>query len=902
MIIRNVISGSLLFLGTSGIALADQVLSYKLTWDKTDQRYHVFMKPSETPAPNLTTTAQVTIKVPHLTGADRFDAKQITSAVPGTLWLGNSRIDAPEEDADFDYLSFSLTMLGGPSSFNWQKDVEIEVFNFVNAGSCTAPISLLNNQTDPFAVPNNSASTNPGNQFSNLGWGNVGENNYLDNYLAEADCREASSGNSGTEEPPVVVDPPADEPPVVVDPPAEEPPVVEPPVVVDPPEEKPPVDEPPVVVDPPEEKPPVDEPPVVVDPPAEEPPVVVDPPAEETPVTVENPEEKPTVDDETDPSVSEPPVQYDNTSDDTNADNNSGETDADQQAVNNPQDNQSSANDVTKVLDYKVAWSDSDNKYHVFMKPSATPSPDLTLTGQITLKVPHGTDNNHFTIGDLTSNIAGVTWVLASRVDAPIEDPKYDYLSFVFTSSSAQAFQWQANQEKDIFSFSNTASCTGDVLVMPTDDPFNIAQNSASTNPGNQFTNLGWGDASANNYHGNYGGVASACAIDTPDSSPADTTVLDYKLSWNQADGKYHVFMKPSVTPDPVDLSLTGQITLKVPHGEGNDKFQITNLQSTVAGTEWTLASHIAAPQEASNYDYLSFVVTINNPQAFQWQADQELEVFNFTNSAACIGDVAIMANDDPFNQPNNSASTNPGNQFTNLGWGESSTNNYNDTYGENQVSCTINSNDTDNDLIPDGIESDTEDRDNDGISDKNDFDPTGFFYCANTGKILTGGSIAVEGPGNVNIIANGSTGYYQFTMDTAGEYTMNVIPPANSTLSTQHPVNTAVLDPTGHNNPFVLGSGEYADTGKLSDTTPTAWFNHIIVEAGDPYVINNNIPLEGAACKDDIIDGGEGDGDNPDADHQYGFKAIPTLSEWAQILLALLVSLVAGRGLLRKN
>jgi hypothetical protein len=35
---------------------------------------------------------------------------------------------------------------------------------------------------------------------------------------------------------------------------------------------------------------------------------------------------------------------------------------------------------------------------------------------------------------------------------------------------------------------------------MRNNDPFNAAPNSANTNPGNHFANLGWGDVSQNNY------------------------------------------------------------------------------------------------------------------------------------------------------------------------------------------------------------------------------------------------------------------------------------------------------------------------------------------------------------------------------------------------------------------
>ena len=896
MIIKNILSSSLLFIGTTGVVLADQVLSYKLTWDETDQRYHVFMKPSKTPVPNLTTTAQVTIKVPHLSGADRFAVGQVTSKVNGTLWLSNSRIDAPAEAPDSDYISFSLTMLGGPNSFDWQKDTEIEVFSFANTGSCTAPISLLNNETDPFAVPNNSASTNPGNQFSNLGWGAVGENNYLNNYQAEADCRSGVTDGTGGGSPVDSSNPPVDQPPVVDpnNPPVDLPPEVDP--------SNPPIDQPPV------DQPPVDQPPAVdpSNPPVDQPPVDPNNPPVDLPPTVDNPVDSPVVND---PPVVETPVNDSNTDGNTNdsaggsaSDNSANDTNNPQEpaAVNNDAPTaQADANNAGQVLDYKIAWSDVDNKYHVFMKPSSTPSPDLTLTGQITIKVPHGSDNNHFTVGNLTSNIDGVIWTLTSRVDAPQEAPQFDYLSFSFTTSNAQAFHWQANQEKEVFSFSNTASCTGDVIVMPQDDPFNVPQNSASTNPGNQFSNLGWGDATTNNYHGIYGGAASACSINnnTPDSSPADTAVLDYKVTWDDADNKYHVFMKPSVTPNPVDLSLTGQITLKVPHGTGSDEFKVENLSSAIAGTDWTLASHIKAPAEAPDYDYLSFVVTISNAQAFHWQADQEQEVFSFSNPSNCLGDVIVMPIDDPFNQPNNSASTNPGNQFTNLGWGTASDNNYHGTYGSASALCPLN--DADDDGLPNSIERIDQDRDNDGINDREDFDPTGYFYCSSNGKILSGGSIAVEGPGNANIIANGSTGYYQFTVDTTGEYIMHVSPPAGTKIDPNYPASDTVLDPTGQANPYVIGSGEKASTGVLSDPSPAAntpWYNKVNVESGDPIVINNNIPLVGSACGDNAIDGSAGQ------DHKHIFKPIPTLSEWAKILLALMISVFAVRGLLRKD
>jgi len=80
---------------------------------------------------------------------------------------------------------------------------------------------------------------------------------------------------------------------------------------------------------------------------------------------------------------------------------------------------------------------------------------------------------------------------------------------------------------------------------------------------------------------------------------------------------------------------------------------------------------------------------------------------------------------------------------------------------------------DTDNDGAVDGLESDTEDRDGDGIVDSEDYDPTGYFYCEEDGSILSGGSISVinlatggvqNGLGssnNITIIRDGSDGVW---------------------------------------------------------------------------------------------------------------------------------------------
>lgn len=157
------------------------------------------------------------------------------------------------------------------------------------------------------------------------------------------------------------------------------------------------------------------------------------------------------------------------------------------------------------VLNYKIALADDGKSYEVWMKPSVTPKPDISLSGQLTLKVPH---KAKFKPVNVVAGVEGADWIEASRVDAPKEDPKHDYISFSYIGAqgnSAQNYDWTANEELLVFSFANDKGCVEGVQIMPNDDPYNVPNNSQQTNPGNQFTNLGWGAVGENNFKEVYG-------------------------------------------------------------------------------------------------------------------------------------------------------------------------------------------------------------------------------------------------------------------------------------------------------------------------------------------------------------------------------------------------------------
>ena len=156
---------------------------------------------------------------------------------------------------------------------------------------------------------------------------------------------------------------------------------------------------------------------------------------------------------------------------------------------------------ATKVLEYRITYSDADQRYDVYMRPTATPVINQTLTGQVTIQVPTGSG---FSVTALINHVPGATWKAESRNNAPAANPGKDYLSF--TLSGSGPFPWQNAQALKIFSFAASSCPTaGDVRLMEPDDTTFAG---LPDNHGNQFTNLGWGDTQSNNYLGNYGGPA----------------------------------------------------------------------------------------------------------------------------------------------------------------------------------------------------------------------------------------------------------------------------------------------------------------------------------------------------------------------------------------------------------
>ncbi len=140
-------------------------VQFKLTMLEDGETYQVSLIPEKSwkHPHNITSTAQVTIKVP----TNSFEVENLTSLQLGVEWQDNSRSDSPAEAPDVDYISFGLASLG-TVDFNYEAGVEMPLFQFKNALPCQGKVSLMDNAADAFIAPN-SRSANVGNSITIFG-------------------------------------------------------------------------------------------------------------------------------------------------------------------------------------------------------------------------------------------------------------------------------------------------------------------------------------------------------------------------------------------------------------------------------------------------------------------------------------------------------------------------------------------------------------------------------------------------------------------------------------------------------------------------------------------------------------------------------------------------------------
>lgn len=143
---------------------------------------------------------------------------------------------------------------------------------------------------------------------------------------------------------------------------------------------------------------------------------------------------------------------------------------------------------------------------------------------------------------------------------------------------------------------------------------------------------------------------------------------VDFKLSYDVSTARYTVSVVPMATyVEPQNITGDGQVTIKVP---AND-FEPVEIESHLEGMFWKANARSLSPEEAPEFDYISFGLSILHGIAYpKYIAGEEIELFSFENAYGCTGKVFIVDNEADAFMPPNSRSAAVGNTLSILGAG----------------------------------------------------------------------------------------------------------------------------------------------------------------------------------------------------------------------------------------
>jgi heat shock protein beta len=919
--INRIVLGALCSLGLMQAANAAPSVDYRVAWDETAERYRVYMKPISVPDPNYNMTAQVTIKAPYQAEGNKFTVSDFASNVSGANWLVSGSVHAPTEDVAASYLSFSVNFTS-PGAYAWQADQELEAFSFKNSGACLGVVNLIT-ADDDFNYPN-SVGTNPGNQFTNLGWGDLSENHYRENYGGGADCRTSDTGDNdddfdgltnaqenalgtnpnnpdsdgdgvpdGVEVGDVnaalntdgdddinALDVDDDNDGVWTKYETEE--GIRPdnfntdgdslPDYLDTDDDGDGLDSALEGNDPNNDGKPTD----ALDLNGNSIPDYLEPldlDADSDNDGLKDVDEDLLGTDPTNPDsdgdgvpdgveVGDPlnPTNTDG-DDDINAldmdDDGDGlttvyeDTDGDGDPTNDDSDGDGTPNYLDTVDDNENRDSDNDG---------------LTDAQENLL----GTNVN-----DPDSDGDGIPDnVEVGNVNAPLNtdgDDKINALDPDDDGDGISTANEDANNDGDPTNDDSDNDGTPDYLDTVDNNTAQDSDNDGLTDAQENLlgTNVNNPDSDGDgvpdgvevgnfNSPNNTDNDSQINALDTDDDGDG---ILTANEDANNDGDPTNDDSDNDGTPDYLD-------TVDNNASQDSDNDGLTDAQEDLLGTDKYNVD--------SDNDGVPDNVEVGDPQ-------------NPTNTDGDDKINAVDADDDDDGILSKDEDGNGDNDITNDDEDDDGIPDYLDALDNSDSGDPdpVDGTDSDNDGLPDSLESNSTDRDGDGVADRNDYDPTGYFYCENTGKILAGGHVSVSG-GSVNMINDGSSGYYQFMTDNPGSYSIYISPPNGTQISPYRAASSSALNVGS--NITVLGAGERNSMGYLTDwsaNTNSPWYTHFTISTDSGYVINNNIPLVGGVCDEQVI--------NTEP------QTVPTMGEWARILLTLGLGLL-GLAAWRRN
>ena len=148
-----------------------------------------------------------------------------------------------------------------------------------------------------------------------------------------------------------------------------------------------------------------------------------------------------------------------------------------------------------------------------------------------------------------------------------------------------------------------------------------------------------------------------------------------FKLSYDFDLEKYTVSVIPQGTYVEKNQNITsdGQVTIKAP----TNKFIPVDIESHLEGMTWENNARVDAPEEAPDFDYVSFALQIVGGIAYpEYLEGVELPLFSFKNAYGCQTDtgnpddsvMSIIDNETDDFMPPNSVHSNVGNSLGVLG------------------------------------------------------------------------------------------------------------------------------------------------------------------------------------------------------------------------------------------
>ena len=209
---------------------------------------------------------------------------------------------------------------------------------------------------------------------------------------------------------------------------------------------------------------------------------------------------------------------------------------------------------------YEIELLPDNETYLISFNSSVTymPPTNKIVSGQVTIRMPHGIGPNAFQVVDLIMETPGAQWAADDVVRSPSEAPSFDYISFALTTPGVDVYNFQAGVSIPIFSFKNGGEhCADSVyIIRNVEDPF-FPPNSLNVNIGNSIKVLGGGNV---DIYGGFTGTGSAagtpetlCINEMTEEFSGCDSVL-YQGSYYQQDTVFEIHYTSSIGCDSVFL------------------------------------------------------------------------------------------------------------------------------------------------------------------------------------------------------------------------------------------------------------------------------------------------------------------------------------------------------------